>query len=79
MTKPTPIAEIVVVTNVYPSYPNAIQIYCGSRDAEEWVRQNAIEFGCLLYVDVEKMWRLDVNPLFKLSEVVKYLEKMGEN
>ena len=73
--KPQPKAEIVVTE---PPNPHIICIYTSSADAQQWVTDNAGEFGVLTYHDSERYWWLWLSPLYERSEVAEYIRKQGQ-
>ncbi len=78
MTKPQPIAEVVVT----PSYRGSsiLMIMTSNPDADSWVRDNAPEYG-ILFVPEDSKYRKDfslhVDKNYKVNEVAAYIRTMG--
>lgn len=71
MTKPQPIAEIVIEMRG----DNHLIIYTSSPDALSWLLDNANEFGFMF--ELNNCYLLNVHPTWNLSEVAAYIRTMG--
>lgn len=73
MTKPTPIAELVVRRNSDRSF----DIFTASSEAAEWVKQEMPAYGGCHTVHPNQFY-IPVAPTFDVEDVIRYAESYNQ-
>lgn len=80
MTKPQPIAEIVVKEVDSQYFVGILEITVTSNDARDWVRDNAKEFGSLIEYETDMIpdnFQLRISSLYDPLQVAAFIRSMG--